>query len=74
MPDLEDDHQIPSDRKGGGIKGQTNYQLVLARVCDWLQPGTGEQVFANSIDRDLPIAAGFSLSVLADLTSPATVV
>lgn len=64
LPDPDDGNQIPYDRKGGDIKGQTDFQLVLSRACDWVQPGTGVQVFPNTVDPNLPVEPGVDLSGL----------
>ena len=64
LPDPDDGGQIPYDRKGGDIKGQTDFQLVLSQVCDWVQPGAGSTVFPNSVDPALPLEAGVDLEQL----------
>ena len=65
LPDPQDNNQIPYDTKGADIKGQTDFQQVLARVCDWVQPGTGVQVFPNTVKpNNLPVEPGVDLANL----------
>ncbi len=33
------------DQRGADIEGRTSFERVLAAVCDWVEPGTGAQVF-----------------------------
>lgn len=36
------------DQQGADIEGRTSFERVLAEVCDWVEPGTGAQVFPNA--------------------------
>jgi hypothetical protein len=36
------------DQIGGDIEGRTSFERVLAEVCNWVEPGTGEIVFPNA--------------------------
>jgi uncharacterized protein (DUF1501 family) len=35
------------DQQGADIQGLTSFERVLAPICDWVQPGTGMQVFPS---------------------------
>lgn len=52
------------DQQGADIQGQTAFERVLAPVCDWVEAGTGTQVFPNTIPNTLPIEPGVDLSNL----------
>jgi uncharacterized protein (DUF1501 family) len=36
------------DQQGADIEGRTSFERILAEVCDWVEPGTGAQVFPNA--------------------------
>jgi len=38
----------PYDSLGADITGLTSFERVLGEVCDWVEPGTGVQVFPNT--------------------------
>lgn len=44
-PDQNSNH---FDRPGSDIKGLTALENVLAELCDWVEPGTGQAVFPNA--------------------------
>ena len=52
------------DQQGADIQGQTAFERVLAPVCDWVEAGTGSQVFPNTVPNTLPIEPGVDLSTL----------
>jgi uncharacterized protein (DUF1501 family) len=52
------------DQQGTDIQGQTAFERVLAPVCDWVEPGTGSEVFPNTIANTLPIEPGVDLGSL----------
>lgn len=37
----------PFDVRGADILGQTSFERVLGRLCDWVEPGSGVKVFPN---------------------------
>lgn len=43
------------DQPGADIEGHTSFEHVLARVCDWVEPGTGVQVFPDTSKNNLDI-------------------
>lgn len=53
---------IRYDKQGADIAGRTAFELVLSRVCDWVAPGSGAQVF--NLSADLPLEQGVDLSKL----------
>ena len=65
-PDPDQASQIPYEIQGAEIKGLTSYEHVLAEVCNWLEPGTGQQVFPNVADTQNPpmLENGVRLSTL----------
>jgi hypothetical protein len=54
--------QTPYDQQGADINGLTSFERVLARVCDWMTPGAGSQVFPNA--HTSPLEEGVDLSGL----------
>lgn len=36
------------DQQGADIEGRTSFEQILAAVCDWVEPGTGAQVFPGA--------------------------
>lgn len=52
------------DQRGADIEGKTAFERVLAPVCDWIEPGTGAQVFPGIASNTLPIEAGVDLTNL----------
>lgn len=43
----------PYDIQGADILGLTSIERVLAHTCDWVEPGTGLQVFPNTAFNDV---------------------
>lgn len=52
------------DQQGTDIEGRTSLERVLAKVCDWIDPGTGNVVFPNTVSNTLPIETGVNLDSL----------
>lgn len=48
--------KVPLDSSGADVLGQTSTEKILAKVCDWMEPGTGSRVFpgASSADIEVP--------------------
>jgi len=46
---------IPFETQGADITGLTSFERVLAEVCNWVEPGSGTQVFPNTAFNDLNI-------------------
>ena len=57
----------PYDTQGADIAGLTSFERVLGEACDWVEPGTGVQVFPNTVLNDLP--GGPILEPGVDLTT-----
>lgn len=65
-----DGNPVPYDKQGADILGLTSFERVLARTCDWVEPGTGVQVFPNTAFNDLATYPdGPILEAGVDLTS-----
>jgi hypothetical protein len=45
----------PYDKRGSDIKGLTSFERVLGEACDWVEPGTGVEVFPNTAFNDLSV-------------------
>lgn len=39
---------IPYEKVGADIKGKTSFERVLAEACNWVEPGSGENVFPDA--------------------------
>ncbi len=64
------DGHTPYDAHGTDILGLTSFERVLARTCDWLQPGSGVRVFPRTVYNDLSrFPQGPALENGVDLTS-----
>lgn len=50
------------DQQGADIQGRTSFERVLAPVCDWVQQGSGGQVFPSAMSS--PIEPGVDLNGL----------
>ncbi len=50
------------DQQGADIEGKTSFERVLARTCDWVQQGSGSQVFSSALSS--PIETGVDMSGL----------
>ena len=50
------------DAQGADIEGRTSFERVLARVCDWVEPGSSTQVFPTAATT--PVEAGVDLTGL----------
>ena len=50
------------DQVGSDIEGPSSFERVLAVDCDWVEPGTGSQVFPGAVAS--PVEAGVDLSML----------
>jgi uncharacterized protein (DUF1501 family) len=57
----------PYDTQGADITGLTSLERVLGEACDWVEPGTGVQVFPNTVNNNLP--GGPILEAGVDLTN-----
>jgi hypothetical protein len=52
------------DQAGADIEGLTDFRCVLAKVCDWMQPGAGVSVFPEVGGGRLPLESGVDLDRL----------
>ncbi len=50
------------DQQGADIEGRTSIEPVLAAVCDWVEPGSGGQVFPGAASA--PVENGVNLDAL----------
>jgi len=62
---------------GGDIEGLTSFERVLGEACDWVEPGTGVQVFPNTAFNNLGVypdgpilESGVDLTNLLGKTKP----
>lgn len=63
--DMFPDSEIPRfDVPGSDIIGLTDFQLILAELCDWAQPGSGGQVFPGVVNSTLALEPGVNLNAL----------
>lgn len=63
LPDLSDGAgRTPFEIPGTDIVGETSLERVLAKVCDWVSPGSGELVCPNAASG--PLEAGVDLNSL----------
>jgi uncharacterized protein (DUF1501 family) len=54
--DMFPDSEIAQfDTQGADITGLTSFERVLAAACDWVEPGSGKDVFPNTKFNDLSI-------------------
>jgi len=58
----------PYDTQGADITGLTSFERVLGEACNWVQPGSGVQVFTNTANNGSPggpiLEAGVDLTTL----------
>ena len=45
---METNGKIPLETSGADIEGKTSTEHVLAKACDWIQPGSSGVVFPNT--------------------------
>jgi hypothetical protein len=58
----EIDGQTRYDQQGADIEGLTSFTRILSKVCDWVAPGTGIQIFPDA--ETSPLETGVDLSTL----------
>jgi hypothetical protein len=59
MPD--GNGRIPLQTSGADVLGQTSTEKILAAACDWVEPGTGSQVFPGAALADLESGVNLDL-------------
>ncbi len=56
--------QTRFDQQGADIEGLTSFEHVLSRVCDWVAPSTGAQVFPGVASAAPMVETGVNLDLL----------
>jgi uncharacterized protein (DUF1501 family) len=56
--------KIPLERSGADVEGRTSTEHILAKACDWVEPGTGANTFTDLANADIE-SAGLLDNLLA---------